>query len=861
MTVASVDAAREMGMGRPRIGLAFRLALREMRGGLRGFYVFLACIALGTGTIAAVNSLAYGLTDGIRAEGQALLGGDASFSLIHRQASAEELAYLERQGRVSTVATLRAMARTPDRRQTLVELKGIDGAYPLYGQTELRSGRPLDDALSEAGGRIPVLVEASFLETMKLAVGDPFSLGRLDVYVADVVDREPDRLSGGIGFGPRVMVPVEALAGSGLVDTGSLVRWRYRVAGPDGPLADAALDKLVADAEASFPSAGWRIETRTDAAPGLRSSIDRFAQFLTLVGLTSLAVGGVGVANSVRAYLSRKRQTIAVLRAMGAPGRLVLGTYFIQVLILAVIGIAAGLCLGALAPPVAGWFLADFLPVSGLFRLFPGALGLAALYGLLTAVTFAIWPLRTVYSVRPSALFRDDPGTGAAGQTARFVIASGISLAILAALAVFAAYDRWLATMYIVGAIAVFVCLRGVASLIIIAFRTLPRSRSTVLRLAVSNIHRRGALTPTVVLSLGLSLTLLVTLSLVDGNLRNTLLSRLPEQAPSFFFVDIQNSQKDAFLEKLEELAPEAEIRTQPMLRGRIVSLNGTPSEEWPDTEASWVLKGDRGITYAADLPSESEVVEGKWWTSPMPADNEVSFASELADELGVGVGDVVRVNVLGREVEATITNLRTVEWESLAINFVMIFSPNVFAGAPHAHLATLTYRDGGDEAKEIALLGEISDAFPTVTTIRVKDALEAVNDVIADLTIAIRAAAAVTLFASILVLAGTLAASHRTRIYDAVILKTLGARRRTLVMAFALEYAILGLVAALFGVLAGSVAARFIAVDLMDLTFVFMPVTAIGATVIAIVVTVGLGLIGTWRALGEAPARVLRAL
>ncbi|WMS41612.1 FtsX-like permease family protein [Acuticoccus sp. MNP-M23] len=861
MTIANVDTAPGVAVSRPRSALSLRLALREMRGGLRGFYVFLACIALGTGTIAAVNSLAYGLTDGIRAEGQALLGGDVSFSLVHRQASPEELGYLQQRGQVSTVATLRAMARTADRRQTLVELKGVDSAYPLYGDTVLQSGERLGAVFAQDGSPIPVVVEPSFLETMKIAVGDPFSLGRLDVYVADVMQREPDRLSGGIGFGPRVMLPVEALAGSGLVDTGSLVRWRYRVAGEDGPFDDQSLETLVADAEKAFPSAGWRIETRTEAAPGLRRSIDRFAQFLTLVGLTSLAVGGVGVANSVRAYLSRKRETIAVLRAMGASGRIVLGTYFIQVLILASIGIAIGLCLGALAPPFAGWLLADFLPVSGLFRLFPGALGLAALYGLLTAVTFAIWPLRTVYAVRPSALFRDDQEGGAGAQTTMFMVASAVSLAVLGGLAVIAAYDRWLAAMYIAGAIGVFVCLRLVASLVTVIFRALPKSQSTVVRLAVGNIHRRGALTPTVVLSLGLSLTLLVTLSLVDGNLRSTLLSRLPEQAPSFFFVDIQNAQKDAFVQKLDELAPEAEVRAQPMLRGRIVSLNGTLSEDWPDTEASWVLRGDRGITYAADLPAESEVVEGEWWGAPMPEGNEVSFAAELARELGVTLGDVVRVNVLGREVEATITNLRTVEWESLAINFVMIFSPNVFAGAPHAHLATLTYKEGGDEAQEIALLGEISEAFPTVTTIRVKDALEAVNDVISDLTIAIRAAAAVTLFSSILVLAGTLAASHRTRIYDAVILKTLGARRRTLVAAFALEYAILGLVAALFGILAGTAAARFIAVDLMELTFVFMPLTAISATVVAVVVTVGLGLVGTWRALGEAPAKVLRAL
>ncbi len=844
--------------------LALVLALREMRGGLRGFYVFLACIALGTGTIAAVNSLAFGLTDGIRAEGQAILGGDAAFSLIHRQASAEERAFLEARGAVSTVATLRAMARTLDgERQSLVELKGIDGAYPLYGAASLRSGEALQAVLAPApeGEPVPAVVEPSFLETTGLAVGDDFALGRVEARVAGVIAREPDRLSGGIAFGPRVMVPIGALERAGLVGVGSLVRWRYRLAGRDGPLPDDALKALVREAGEAFPSAGWRIETRTEAAPGLERSIDRFAQFLTLVGLTSLAVGGVGVANAVRAYLARKRQTIATLRALGAPGRLVFATYFVQIVLLAAIGIAVGLVLGALAPPLAAAFLADLLPVSGLMRVFPGALALAALYGLLTAVAFAIWPLASAYAVRPSALFRDEGPAPKSPIRWRFVAATGGAIALLAALAVAAAYDRWLAAIYVGAAAAVFLTLRVVALLIVAGARALPRSGSTVVRLAIANIHRRGALTPTVTLSLGLSLTLLVTLSLVDGNLRRTLLSRLPAEAPSFFFLDIQDSERDAFAAALTALAPTAELRTQPMLRGRIVAINGTRSEDWPDTEASWVLRGDRGITYDQALPANSEVVTGAWWPPEGPAGNELSFASDLAGELGVGVGDVVRINVLGREVEATISNLRTVEWETLSINFVMIFSPNVFAGAPHAHLATLTFPGGAGEEQELALLREVSAEFPTVTAIRVKEALETVNGVVQDLVTAIRAAAALTLIASVLVLAGTLAASHRARIYDAVILKTLGARRRTLIGAYTLEYLILGGTAALFGVGAGVVAARFIAVELMELEFVFLPLAALSAVALAVAIAVALGLVGTWRALGEQPARVLRNL
>lgn len=850
-----------------RLPLATRFALRELRGGFRGFYVFLACIFLGTATIAAVNSLAAGLTSSIDREGQSLVGGDLAFSLIHRPASQAELDYLEGIGRTSVSASLRSIVRTDGGKQALVELKAVDDAYPLYGTLELRSGRTLGEAFAcpdcgtGADGRVaPAVVDASLLATARLDVGDVVSIGRLSARIVDVIEREPDKLSGGIAFGPRVLLPLGALPASGLVNEGSLVRWHYRVAGRDRPFGDAEVESAVNAAQKAFPAAGWRVERRSEAAPNLRDSIGRFAQFLTLVGLTSLAVGGVGVGNAVRAFLLRKRQSLAIMRSLGASPAFVVRVYGQQIMILALIGVVAGLCLGAVAPPVAGALLDGILPVSDLFRVFPGALGLAAVYGMMTAVAFAAWPLSRAFGIRPIALFRDDMAERVGDRPRAVLIAAAAAGALLLALVIAGAYDRTLAAIYVAGVAVVFVVLFGLASAIMWAARRAPRAGSVIVRMAIANIHRRGALTPTVTLSLGLSLTLLATLSLVDGNLRYALTSQLPKEAPSFFFVDIQSSERDAFLAELNRVAPEGEVDTRPMLRGRIVSINGVLAQDWPETEASWVLRGDRGITYAAALPEGSHVVAGAWWT-PDTAQNEVSFAADLAAELGVKVGDTVKVNVLGREVEAKISNLRTVEWESLSINFVMVFSPSVFAGAPHAHLATLTFAGGAGSDRELVVLKDISEAFPTVTSVRVKDALDAVNGIVADLILAVRAAASVTLVASMLVLAGTLAASHRSRIYDAVILKVLGARRRTIVLVYSLEYALLGLACAIFATGVGTIAGWYIVTDLMELDFTFLPMTAAGTVAGAVAVTVGFGLVGTWRALGEKPARVLRNL
>ena len=530
---------------------------------------------------------------------------------------------------------------------------------------------------------------------------------------------------------------------------------------------------------------------------------------------------------------------------------------------MAAIGIVLGLAVGALVPPLAGAALAAVLPVPTLGGVFPAELAIAALYGLLTALAFSLWPLGRAHDIAPTVLFRDRAGGPAGGwPRPRYVVATAVVVAVLAAIAVTLAADRWIAGVFVAGAAVTFLTLRLVAAGLMRLARRAPRRGPPELRLALANIHRQGALTPTVVLSLGLGLTLIVALSLVDGNLRDELTGRLPETAPSFFFVDIQDAEAPAFDAFLEEAAPGAKAHREPMLRGRIVSLDGIAAADYPaPPSAEWVLRGDRGITYAAAVPEGSTLVAGDWWPADYAGPPQVSFAADLAEELGLEVGDPVVVNVLGREIAATIANLRTVDWETLGINFVMVFSPATFAGAPHAHLATLAFPGGADTAREVALLAEVGRAFPTVTAVRVKEALEAVNDLVGDLAIAVRAAASIALLASVLVLAGALAASHASRIYDAVVLKTLGATRRRLIAAFALEYLILGLATAAFAVVAGALAAWGVLAGVMDIPFSLLPGPAIGAVAAALAVTVGLGLVGTWRVLGVSAAPVLRDL
>lgn len=841
--------------------LAVRFSLREMRGGLSGFLIFLTCIALGVAAIGGVNSVARSITAGVANQGQALLGGDMRFQLNQREAGPDEAAFLGGLGALSESTNMRSMVRLPDGSdQTLAEIKAVDAAYPLFGTLLTEPALPHDELFAEKAGTFGAAASDLLFERLGLKPGDLIKLGNATFELRATIITEPDAISEGFGFAPRLMVSNEGLDAAGLVQPGSLVEHAYKVRLPENA-SEAQIATIRQQAEEKFPQAGWSIRTRTNAAPALSANIERFSQFLTLVGLTALIVGGVGVANAVRAYLDGKRGVIATFKSLGASGGFVFTVYLVQILMIATIGVIVGLAVGALMPFAASAALSAVIPVPAAGGVYPGALAMAALFGFLVTLAFALLPLGRARSVPATALFRE-MGFGGGGLPRFIYVAAAAGLGILLALlAIWFSSDRFIAAIFVGATVFAFIVLRGVGMGVQWLARKSPRVRSTALRLAIGNIHRPGALTPSVVLSLGLGLTLLVTLALIDGNLRRQIAGSLPEQAPNFFFVDIQSTDVDAFSALISKEAPDGKLVRVPMLRGRVMALNGVEVQKLQVPPAgAWVLRGDRGLTYAKNLPDNATLSAGTWWPQDYQGEPLVSFSAQEAGELGLKVGDMVTVNVLGRNVTAKIANFREVKWESMGINFVMVFSPNTFAGAPHSWLATLSTPDAssGEEAR---LLNAVTRAFPAVTSVRVKDALEVVNHLVSQLGTAVRVAASVALIASVLVLAGALAAGNRARIHDAVVLKTLGATRRTLIAAFSLEYMLIGLATAIFALAAGGVAAWFVVARVMKLPSAFLPEVAVATLLLALAVTVGIGLIGTWRVLGHKAAPVLRNL
>ncbi len=834
------------------IALAWRLAWRDLKGGpggvLRGLGIFLACLVLGVTAIAAVNSLSRSFVAGLDRDGTKLLGGDVDLRLTHRAADAAQLAYLDAHARArADTVEMRTMARPldPQARRSLAELKAVDAAYPLTGTLVTEPALPLGTLLENRDGSWGAAVDGNLLTRLGAKVGDRVRVGEAAFEIRAVIKKEPDRVASVFSFGPRFMVSLDALPATGLVQPGSQIRYHHRVMLPPGTSVPAFIEDL----NKQFPDAGWRIRAADEAAPGVRRFVERLTLFMGFVGLTVLLVGGIGITNAVAGYLDQRATTIATLKCLGAPGRLIFTIYLIQVLILAAGGVALGLVLGAALPWLGIAAFGGLLPVAPEPGIYPAALATAAAFGMLSAVTFALWPLARARDVRAGDLFRDRVAPAARRPRFGYLVLMAGGVAALAALTVATAADRWFAYWFVGGAILFLAVLRAAAWAVGCAARACKRPPGARLRLVVANLGRPDSMVPSVVTSLGLGLAVLVAVALIDANMTRQVSERLPEEAPAFFFLDIQPDQVAAFDAAVMGVAGTAHLQRVPSLRGRITHIGGTPvdqAEIAPDSQ--WAIRGDRALTYAAARPEASEITSGEWWPKDYAGPPLISLDANLAKGFGVGLGDTLTLNILGRPVTAKIASLRQIDWRSLRFDFAIIFAPGTLEGAPHSHIAAVEAPPSAEDAIERT----VADRFLNVSAIRVREALEAAARIMEGVSWAVRGVAAITIAAGALVLAGTIAAGHRRRVYDAVVFKVLGAGRGRVLGGYLLEYGALGLLTAAIGAAVGTAAAWGIVVHLMKSDWAFdLPAAAVTAA-FCLAVTLVMGLFGTWRAMGQ---------
>ena len=827
------------------IRLAGRLARRELRGGVRGFRIVLACLALGVAAIAGVGSLREGIARGLAEEGTRLLGGDLEVDTGANAVPDDLRSYLAaRGGRISELTMMRALLVTPAGERQLVELKAVDPAWPLVGVARFEP-----PVASFTGG---VVVEAVVLNRHGLKPGDLVRLGNATLTLHGALTQEPDSVSSPL-LAPRALMALTDLPATGLDVPGALVRHAVRVVLPVGenPVAFAAALRQ------KFADRGWRIRDPSAAAPGISRVIEQTSQFMTLVGLTALLVGGIGVANGVRAWLLARAKTLATLRCLGASSGLVLTMCLIQVLGLAVLGTLIGLVLGAVLPLSIALLPADLLPITPRLGLYRGPLMLAAVFGLLTAFCFALPPLARAARIPGAALFRDVeiPAVVRAGWRILLVIL-GLAAALVA-LTVASTQDHKLAAWFCAGAVGALAALRLSAWGLVRGARALPRPHLAWARLGIGNLYRPGAPGPLLVVSVGLGLSTLAAVALIQGNLRAQVTAQIPALAPSFYFVDIQSDQLARFDALLAATKGVEEVRHVPSLRARIVAVNGVPAEQvraTPDTQ--WALRGDRGLTYEAAMPEGTRLTAGRWWPVEYRGPPRVSFDAALAAGWGVKLGDIIRVNVLGREIDLTVTSLRDIAWRSLGINFTMITSPGLLEQAPHTHIATVRAVSGTHGT----LLRIVGDALPNVTGIRVEDVLRSVAAILDQLAVALAATGGITLIAGLLVLAGAVAAGQARRVREAVLLKTLGATRRQIRAAWLTEFGAIGLVAGLAAAVIGSASAWGVVRFVMHADFIFQPARLAAILICALVLLLISGYLGTASALRAKAAPVLRS-
>lgn len=928
------------------IPLALVLALRELRAGQRRFGVFLGCMFLGVFAIAAVGSISESIRGALARDSRSLLGGDVSIQFATQNPTDEELAWLRDRGEVSRVITMRGMARTASDETTLVALKAIDDAYPLYGSVETAPApwpsapqptRPnpaspsahaatlqqlLGDATcpapaastgttaaipgvlpSEQPNMLPgVLVDPLLLERLNIAVGQQLVLGAQPFCIRGVLLSEPDRIVQGITYGPRVLVSMPALERTGLMLPGSLMDNYLRLRLPTHGGAPAGEDHVatfMAQAREAFPHAGWRMDAHSRSLPRIRTLLDRMDANLTLIGVAALLVGGIGMAEGVRGYLASRIQTIATLKCVGGDGTTIVWAYLFQLLCIGAAGIVAGCMAGALVPLAAGRLLAHLLPLTLDTTLHMAPLFKAALMGTAILVAFSLHPLLLAVRVPPAVLFRGYTVTDPQRLTVGGRVLVAAAFAVLVGLVFAFTPDQKLAWGFLGVVTGCFLLFRLVAWALQACTRSLfpggqtypndggqgtalpnapsrypsirsalpsirsalPNIRSALqrlhpsIRLGLAAIHRPGAPTRHLVLALGLGLTALVAIAQTERNLNQSLERDLTRDAPAFFFINILPDQL-ATIEKLGTLPGVTRMDRGPMVRGRITHINNTPVEEAaiaPETQ--WAVRGDRGLSHAATPPADTELTSGEWWPPDYSGPPRISLSDDLAKGFGVTVGDTLSFNILGRQVTATIANVRKVDWMTFQLQFAVLFAPGLLDKAPVTWVVTAYGAGPGMDA----LYRQMTREHPGITAISLREILAEVRTLMARMGLMFRAMAGIMLATGLMVLAGAVLADRHRRLYDAVIYKVCGATRGDILLALVVEFLTIGLATGLCSALSGTLAAWAAVHGLLHLNFTVFPAQVIATIGACVGFALLFGLAGTARVLGESPAPHLR--
>jgi len=838
-----------------RFADGFAFALRESRGARGRLFFFAASLALGVAAITGVSALVGAIDDGIRGRARDLLGADVAVQ--SRRALPEELdALIARLGSAkrTDIRELSTMARSSaSGKSRLVELAGVGDGYPLYGAVPLDPPGALDALGAESAAVAPEL-----LRDLGLALGDSISIGGADFTVAAVVLDEPGRLGLAFQGGPRVFTTLAGLERTGLLGFGSRVRYRTLVRMPDAT-AVRATDAWAKSLEETLPGAAYlKIETASESQPTIRRSLERVERYLALAALLSLVLGGVGVAQIVRAWVASRTQAVAVLRAIGFRPREVLILFAAHVAILAFVASLFGAIAGTFLPFALPHFAPDLLPPNFELAWEPWSIVRGALLGVAIALAFAIPPLTAVWRVSPARVLRNDAEPLPPPRSVTIGAFAFIALGVLAS--AWAQAGSFLLALYFTSGIAAAALLLGLGArgLTELAARTPREKLSAWLVHGVSALARPGAGTRGAVVALGLAVLAVTTVALVERRLVERLRSDLPADAPSVFLLDVQPDQWDRVSALLAEHGAR-NVRRVPVVTARLTSVDGDDVTQLAAKTGGdeidrprWVLTREQRITWG-ELSPDNRIVEGSLWNDPDRA--EVSLEQEFAEDLGAKVGSVLKFDVQGVPIELVVSSLRTVQWESFSINFFLVAEPGSLDDAPHALLAAARV----DANEEQAFQDELAKEYGNVTPIRVRSILEKVLEVLGKLSLGVRLLGGFTFAVGLAILAGVAATAALNRSREVALLKALGVRRATIAGLFATEFGLLGFVAGLVGGTAAAIIAWQFLEQITDLGGVFVWWAPIAAAAGTALLAAACGLLASARALSARPIDTLR--
>lgn len=844
---------------------AVRQAARELRGAGRHFSYLVACVTLGVAALVAVGTLGRSLERTVAESGKTLMGADLEIRASQPLGpdSATAVDGLARSGARSTrVLELAAMAQAevpaaadgqvsphpaaPSRVQ-LVEIKAVEAGYPFYGRLVTSPAAPLETLIGERRA----LVQSALLTRLGLAVGDTLRIGEIAFRIAGLVESEPDRAVGVFSLGPRVLIAAADLEATGLVRPGSRVRHRTLVRLPDGADPETVRTALVS----RLDDPGLRVSTYRQAQPGLRRFWDQLTMYLGLTGLVALLVGGIGVGVSVQAFLRRRRATLAILKSLGTPWRRLLAAYLLQTGALGLAGSLVGAAIGSAVPPLLAPWLAPLLPFPLAIGVSPLAILRGVAMGLGVTLLCALPPLLAIRDIPPSLVLRYEVETR---RSNRRQLLAALPVAVgLSALALWQAGAWKVGALFIGGFAGGLALLFLIARLTLAGARRLPRARWLAWRQGVAALHRPGGQAGSVLVTLGLAVMLIVSVAVLEGNLRRELAGPAAERAPAFFFIDIQPDQADGFARLIarETGTPPTLI---PTVRARLSAVDGAPiARDARRREEAWYLSREYVLTWAASPPGRNTVVAGRWWTAADAArEPQISVEEELARNLGVGLGDTLTFDIQGVPVSARVTSLRRVEWRTFGANFFVIFSPGALEGAPATYLATAEAPRVGEERLQSAVVG----AFPNITAVPVREVLERASGIVNQIAQAVRLVAGVSVLAGIVVLAGALSVTRHERLYHSVILKALGATRGVVARGFAVEYALLGVAAGVAGTGLAVALAWGVQRWLIEVPWHWQPAILAAGVTGATLLALAVGFLGSFRLLGQKPLGVLRS-